>query len=147
MRSCESLVRTAVYSAMASINAVHAALLLAALSGCSATSMRSRAPTVICRITDDKAHDVGPHVALYPSRHSTLIHVSGDRYVDLTLHPLSPVVRAYVLSVPHSPWTFGEVLLDQTTLTLENQPGLEARASISAALPGATLNCSRARHF
>jgi len=107
--------------------------------------MRLRASTVDCRVLDDNGHDALPAFTVSPSRNSTLVHVSGDRYLDLALRPLSPTIRVYMLSVPHSPWTFGEKLLGETELKLDSRPGVQSRVSIGTVYPGGNLECSRVR--
>jgi hypothetical protein len=107
--------------------------------------MRLRASAVGCRVLDDNGHERLPAFTVFPSRSSLLVHVSGDRYLDLLLPVLSSTMRVHMLSVPHSPWTFGEKVLNQTELLLDSRPGAVTRVSIGTVLPGANLECVRAR--
>ncbi len=107
--------------------------------------MRLRASAVDCRVLDDNGHDELPLLTVFPSRSSTLVHVSGDRYLDLALRPLSPTIRVYLLSMPHYPWTFAKKVLDQAELLLDSRQGVLSRVSIGKVLPGGNLECARAR--
>lgn len=97
-------------------------------------------PSVTCTVHSPEGTEILQTRPLYPIRSSSLYRVHEDFFIELRYHAVGSFVRVYQLRMPHSPWTFGESMLEEIDLKLSGIER-EGQTQIDHVLEGAVLSC------